>query len=106
MVRSLTLLGARAAGVEPIETLFVDFRDSDGLLASCRAARAEGFTGRIAIHPAQVDIINAAFMPSPEELADAHRVRSEERRVGKECVSTCRSRWSPDPNKQKQYIGK
>jgi citrate lyase subunit beta/citryl-CoA lyase len=74
MVRSMTLLAARAAGVEPIETLYVDFRDPEGLEASCRAARAEGFTGRIAIHINQVDIINAAFTPSAREIAEAEAV--------------------------------
>lgn len=74
MVRSLTLLGAHAAGVEAVDTLFVDFRDPEGLRASCRAARGEGFSGRIAIHPAQVEIINEAFSPSEEEVAFARRV--------------------------------
>ena len=74
LVRSLTLLAAHAAGVQAIETLYVDFRDDEGLAKSCRSARAEGFTGRIAIHPAQVPVINAAFTPSDEEVAFARRV--------------------------------
>lgn len=74
MVRSLCLLGAHAAGGEAVDTLFVDFRDPDGLRASCKAARAEGFSGRVAIHPAQVDIINECFSPSEEEVAFARRV--------------------------------
>ncbi|SES16982.1 citrate lyase subunit beta / citryl-CoA lyase [Sphingobium sp. YR768] len=74
LVRSLCLLGAHAASVEAVDTLFVDFRDPEGLHASCRAARAEGFSGRIAIHPAQVDIINKAFSPSEDEVAFAQRV--------------------------------
>ncbi len=74
MVRSLSLLGAHAAGVEAIETLLVDFRDEEGLRASSRGAYAEGFSGRLAIHPAQVPIINECFMPSPEEIAHAERV--------------------------------
>lgn len=74
MVRSMALLAASAAGVAAIETLYVDFRDEAGLLASSRAARAEGFSGRIAIHPAQVAAINAAFTPSGEEIAFAERV--------------------------------
>jgi citrate lyase subunit beta/citryl-CoA lyase len=52
----------------------VDFRDQDGLRASCRAARAEGFSGRLAIHPAQVKAINESFTPSDEEIAHARRV--------------------------------
>ncbi len=74
MTRSLCLLAAHAAGVEAIETLFVDFRDDEGLRDSCRAARGEGFTGRIAIHPAQVAGINESFTPSPDEIAHAERV--------------------------------
>lgn len=74
MVRSLCLLGAHAAGGEAVDTLYVDFRDPEGLRASCKAARAEGFSGRVAIHPAQVDIINESFSPSTEEVAFARRV--------------------------------
>lgn len=74
LVRSLTLLGARAAEVEAVETLYVDIRDEKGLIESSRRARAEGFSGRIAIHPAQVDPINAAFTPSTEEVEFAERV--------------------------------
>jgi len=74
MVRSLCLLAARAAGVQAVDTLFVNFKDDAGLRASSRASRAEGFTGRIAIHPAQVAAINDSYMPSPEEIAHAKRV--------------------------------
>ena len=74
LVRCLTLLGAHAAGVAAVETLYVDFRDEEGLRVSCRAARAEGFTGRLAIHPDQVPAINASFTPSQDEVAFAKRV--------------------------------
>ncbi|RZF66168.1 CoA ester lyase [Sphingomonas populi] len=74
MVRSLTLLAAHAAGVPAIDTLYVDFRDDAGLRAASRAARAEGFSGRLAIHPAQVAGINAAFSPSEEDIAFARRI--------------------------------
>ncbi|WP_068076761.1 HpcH/HpaI aldolase/citrate lyase family protein [Novosphingobium lentum] len=74
MARSLCLLAAHASGVQALDTLYVDFRDDAGLRESCRAARAEGFTGRIAIHPAQVAGINASFMPSADEIAHAQRV--------------------------------
>ncbi|MCK0530081.1 HpcH/HpaI aldolase/citrate lyase family protein [Sphingobium agri] len=74
MVRSLCLLGAHAAGSEAVDTLYVDFRDPEGLRASCKAARAEGFSGRVAIHPAQVDIINESFSPSADEVDFARRV--------------------------------
>jgi citrate lyase subunit beta/citryl-CoA lyase len=74
MVRSHCLLAAKAAGVEAIETLQADFRDEAGLRASSIAARKEGFTGRMAIHPAQVGPINEGFLPTAEEVAFAERV--------------------------------
>ena len=74
LVRSLTLLGAKAAGVQAIDTLFSDFRDEAGLRAASQASRAEGFTGRIAIHPAQVAAINESYTPSDAEIAHARRV--------------------------------
>jgi len=74
MARSGCLLAAVAAGAQPIDTLEPDFRDDAGLRAACAAARREGFTGKIAIHPAQVAAINEAFRPAPEEVAFARRV--------------------------------
>ena len=74
LVRSLALLAAHAAGVPAIDTLHADFRDEDGLRRSSLAARAEGFSGRLAIHPAQVPVINESFVPEPEEVAHAQRV--------------------------------
>ena len=70
------LLGAHALGVEAIDTVYVNFRDPEGLREACKAARHDGFTGRIAIHPDQVSIINEAFTPSDDELAFARRVVS------------------------------
>lgn len=74
MVRSACLLAAKASGVQAIETIYVDFRDDAGLRVSCVAAAREGFTGRMAIHPAQVATINASFMPSEADVAHARRV--------------------------------
>ncbi len=74
LARSLCLAGAAAAGVQPVDGVFADFRDVDGLAREAAAARREGFTGKLAIHPAQVPVINAAFMPSAEELAQARDV--------------------------------
>lgn len=74
LARSLTLLAAKAAGVQAIETLHADFRDTDGLRTSSLAAAREGFTGRLAIHPAQVGPINGAFAPSEADAAHARRV--------------------------------
>jgi citrate lyase subunit beta / citryl-CoA lyase len=73
-VRSGMLLAAKAAGVQAVETLYADYRDQDGLRASCRAAAQEGFTGRIAIHPAQVAAINECFVPSAADLEYAKKV--------------------------------
>jgi citrate lyase subunit beta/citryl-CoA lyase len=74
MARSHCLLGAVAADVTPIETVYPDFRDLSGLDAYARAGRRDGFRGMMAIHPDQVAIINAAFTPSADEIAWATRV--------------------------------
>lgn len=74
MVRSLCLLAAKAAGVTAIETLHADFRDLLGLARIARNAQRDGFTGMLAIHPDQVDPINAAFTPSTEDVEQARRV--------------------------------
>jgi citrate lyase subunit beta/citryl-CoA lyase len=74
LARSLCLAGAVAAGVQPVDTVFADFRDEAGLIKEARAAAAEGFTGKLAIHPAQVAPINAAFTPSPQEIAHARAI--------------------------------
>jgi citrate lyase subunit beta/citryl-CoA lyase len=67
-------LAAHAAGVQAIDTLHADFRDEDGLRAASRASRSEGFSGRLAIHPAQVPIINESYLPTDVEIAHAHRI--------------------------------
>ncbi|WP_375391847.1 HpcH/HpaI aldolase/citrate lyase family protein [uncultured Sphingomonas sp.] len=74
LARSLALFAAHAAGVPAIETVYPDFRDMDGLAAYAARGRRDGFTGMLAIHPAQVAVINAAFTPSADELAQARRV--------------------------------
>ncbi len=74
MARSLCLIGASAAGVAAIETVQPEFRDLEALEARGKSVRAQGFRGMLAIHPAQVDPINAAFTPSGEELAHARAV--------------------------------
>lgn len=74
LARSLCLLAARNAKVAAIDTICADFRDLDGLAADVRRARRAGFTGKIAIHPDQIPVINAGFAPTPEELAHARRV--------------------------------
>jgi citrate lyase subunit beta / citryl-CoA lyase len=74
LARSLCLFGAAAAGVQPIETVFPAFKDLDGLAAYAARSRRDGFTGMMAIHPAQIDVINAAFTPSDSEIAHARAV--------------------------------
>ena len=74
LARNLTLLGAAAAGVEALDTVFVDFRDTDGLEAECRDALRDGFTGKLAIHPAQVPVINRCFTPDAGTIAEAKAV--------------------------------
>lgn len=73
-VRAQTLLVAHARGVWPIDTLYADFRDEDGTRRAAEAARADGFAGMLAIHPSQVPLINAAFTPSENELAEARAI--------------------------------
>ena len=74
MVRSLAVLGAHAAGVAAIETVFPTIGDLDSLDRYVADARRDGFTGMMALHPAQVAIINAGFTPSAEEVAQARRI--------------------------------
>jgi len=74
LARSLCLLAASAAGITAIDTLWSNFKDTEGLLADSKAARRAGFSGKLAIHPDQVDIINNAFTPDEKEVAFARRV--------------------------------
>ena len=74
LCRSLCLFAAGSAGVTAIDTLYGNFRDPEGLEADCRKARRDGFMGRIAIHPDQVEIINRCFTPSDEEVAEARKI--------------------------------
>lgn len=74
MVRNLTLFGAHAAGTAPIETVFPRIDAPEALAAYVARARRDGFTGMMAIHPAQVEIINRGFTPTEEELTHARAV--------------------------------
>ncbi|MET0527220.1 MAG: HpcH/HpaI aldolase/citrate lyase family protein, partial [Microvirga sp.] len=62
------------AGVDAIDSVFTNFRDMEGLAAECRASRRDGFVAKMAIHPAQVPVINDTFTPSPEAIARAKAV--------------------------------
>ena len=74
LARSLCLIGAATAGVAPIETIQGDFRDLDGLRKRAEQVRRDGYRGMLAIHPAQVDVINEAFTPNAEEIAAAQEI--------------------------------
>ncbi len=74
IARAFCLFGAAAAKVPAIETIHVDFRNLDALRHDTELARRDGFTGRLAIHPAQVAVINAVFTPSPDQIAKAKAV--------------------------------
>ncbi len=74
LARSLCLLAARAAEVVPIDAVFTDFRDGEGLARETDAARRDGFSAKAAIHPSQVNIINQRFTPTDAERRWAERV--------------------------------
>jgi citrate lyase subunit beta/citryl-CoA lyase len=77
LARTLCLAGAAAAGVPAIDTVYVDFRNSDGFRRECEDACRDGFLGKMAIHPAQVPIINAVFTPSASAIEHARAVVAE-----------------------------
>ena len=74
LARSLCLFAASAAGVQAIDTLYANFKDLAGLAASAARARRDGFTGKLAIHPGQVETINSAFTPSAGEIDEARAI--------------------------------
>jgi citrate lyase subunit beta / citryl-CoA lyase len=74
LARVLCLAGAASAGVQAIDTVYVDFRDEKGFRRECEDACRDGFTGKMAIHPAQVPIINEVFTPTAEALARAQAI--------------------------------
>lgn len=82
LARSLCLAGARAAGLEPIDTVCVNFRDTGALEAECNAAVRDGFSGKLAIHPAQIATINRVFTPSPGDIAHASALIDAFREAG------------------------
>lgn len=74
LARTLCLMGAKAAGVQPIDTVQPNFRDAEGLATEVRIARQDGFTAKFAIHPDQVAPINAGFRPDEKEIEHARAV--------------------------------
>lgn len=82
LARTLTLLGAVAANVMPLDGVYKDFRDEAGLEREAREAARDGFTAKMAIHPAQVPIINRVFTPSETDIAHARAVVEAFRQAG------------------------
>lgn len=82
LARTLTLAGAVAAGVMPLDGVYKDFRDETGFIAEAREAVRDGFTAKMAIHPAQVPLINRVFTPSEEDVAHARAVVDAFARAG------------------------
>ena len=74
LARSLCLAAAAAAEAQAIDTVYVDFRNAEGLRREAEEARRDGFTAKLAIHPGQVDVINEVFTPSPQAIARAQAV--------------------------------
>jgi citrate lyase subunit beta/citryl-CoA lyase len=69
--RIMTLLAATAANIQPLDTVFVDIKDTEGLRRDCLEGAWMGFTGKITIHPSQIEVVNEIFTPSPEEIAES-----------------------------------
>lgn len=76
LARAQVLVAAGALGVPAIDTPYPDHSDPEGLRREARAAAADGFAGKILIHPAQIDIVNATFTPPPEQVRWAERVNA------------------------------
>ncbi len=74
LARNMTLMAATASNRQPIDTVYANFRDIDGLKAEARLAARDGFTGKMAIHPDQVAHINAAFTPDAGEITWAKEI--------------------------------
>ncbi len=73
--RSRVLLAARAAGItQPMDAVFMDFRNNDGLRIECELAKRVGYVGKVAIHPGQIPVIHDVFTPTPEEVANQRKI--------------------------------
>lgn len=73
--RSQLVVASRAAGIEPpIDTVYPDFKDIEGLVADAKAVRQMGFQGKLAIHPGQIEPLNEVFTPTPEEISWAEKI--------------------------------
>lgn len=74
LARTLCLAKARALGVQPIDTVHANIKDLDGLKEECLSAKSIGYTGKLAIHPTQLSVINQAFTPTASEIAKAQEI--------------------------------
>jgi citrate lyase subunit beta/citryl-CoA lyase len=74
LARQMIVLAARAAGIDPLDTVYADIGDKEGLLRSCAEARALGFSGKGVLHPLQIPFVMKAFSPTAEEAAIAERM--------------------------------
>ncbi|MCJ2178316.1 HpcH/HpaI aldolase/citrate lyase family protein [Novosphingobium album (ex Hu et al. 2023)] len=74
LARSFCVMGAATAGVTAIETISADFKDLEALRLRAEKVRRDGYRGMLAIHPAQIPVINAAFTPTEEEIAEAQEI--------------------------------
>lgn len=74
LARALCLVTARACGTEPIDAVYTNYRDAQGLEAEAADAARDGFTAKLAIHPDQIAIINRAFTPSEASIARARKI--------------------------------
>jgi len=98
--RIMTLLAATASNIQPVDTVFVDIKDLEGLRRDCREGAAMGFTGKITIHPTQVEIVNEVFTPSKDEIQWAEELLAaaeENRKLGK-FAFTCRGQMVDVPH--------
>ena len=73
-VRATCLLAAVAGNADPIDAVYVDIKNPDGLIQECNVGANMGYTGKVTIHPSQIEIVNKAFTPSPEEISDAEEL--------------------------------
>jgi citrate lyase subunit beta/citryl-CoA lyase len=74
LARQMIVLAARAAGIDPLDSVFADVEDESGLIRSCAEARALGFAGKGVIHPVQIPVVLKAFRPTDKEAARAERI--------------------------------
>lgn len=74
LARQMIVLAARSAGIQPLDSVFSDIEDTEGLIDSCYQARALGFEGKAVIHPSQIEHVRKAFSPSEDELERAKAI--------------------------------